>query len=155
MSVTHNFSRSCALSLWLFSVVLVGCGGSTETPQKANLTAVSADLEFVLDGQTVNLPTIISCTNGVYGAGIRAQKKKGKDVSQDVLRWTGSPPEEDGLKAVITYAVSNGSYMASDDVQQDGEWFSWSGEFTFLEKTDQGTRKSGTAKGSVKFKCNP
>ena len=154
MSVTHKLSRSPALSLSLFALLLVGCGGSTETPPEANLTTIGADLDFVLDGQSINLPTIISCTDGVYGAGIRAQKKKGKDVSQDVLRWTGAPPDEDGLKAVITYAVANGSYMASDDVQQDGDWFSWAGEFTFLEQTDQGTRKRGTARGSVKFKCN-
>lgn len=154
MPIVYKYSRAHALSLSLFSVLLVGCGSSTETPQSANLSTVSADLEFVLDGQSINLPIIMSCTDGVYGAGIRAQTKKGKDVLQDVLRWTGSLPDEDGLKAVITYVVANGSYMASDDVQQDGDWFSWSGEFTFLEKTEAGRNKSGTAVGSVKFKCN-
>ena len=142
------------LSLWILACGLSACSGQAGPQEPSKSGDASANLEFILDGETISLPVIKTCNDGQYGAGLRAQEVKNDEASQKVLRWTGSPPSEDELKAVITFAVETGSYMASDAVSREGKWLVWSGEFTFLEDTETGTRKAGTATGSVKFKCN-
>lgn len=149
------FVRNRCCAVWVASTCLLcACGSDMVSPSNAAQTNVAATVEFSLHNQSVSLPVLISCTDGVYGVGLRAQATPGKDATVDVLRWTGSPPDEEGLKAVISYDVAGGRYLASDDVSRDGEWLSWSGEFTFLKKTDTGSRKAGKVPASVRFKCS-
>ena len=141
------------LATILLGACLVGCGGDSSNA-RADAAGISADYDILLNGSAISLPVVKSCSDGSYGASFRAQEHPGDDTPGRTLLWTGSPPDEDGLKAVITLKDKNGSYMASGGVERDGDWFVWNGEFTFLEKTDAGTKKTGTAAGSVKFKCN-